>query len=298
MTPAEKVLSSTRSTPGASVGDLMSSPVYAVSAHDNLARARKLMLSNGVSRLVVFDGDRPAGIVTKKDLGMRLNQAEPQWRRRPLDQVPVHLIMTPDPITVGPEETVQDAAKTMLDRVISGLLVYDDKEGRYGIVTKHDLVRYFTLVGCPLRVGDMMSGPPPTVSRLHTLNSVIDIMAENNVDRVVVRDADNEKSCSGIITLDDLGFVEINPRGYEDVKESRREWHAGKKRLRKVVELPAVAEDVMTVPLVSVERRTMAEDAAKIMEEHNFDMLPVIESDLVGQFNYEDILQWLSEAPE
>jgi CBS domain-containing protein len=144
----------------------------------------------------------------------------------------------------------------------------------------------------------MMSGPPPIVSRLHTLNSVIDVMAENNVDRVVVRDADNEEICSGIITLDDLGFVEINPRGYENVKESRREWHAGKKQLRKIVKLPAVAEDVMTAPLVSVERRTMAEDAAKIMEEHNFDMLPVIESDLVGQFNYEDILRWLSEAPE
>lgn len=280
------------------VGDIMSTPVFAVSAHDNLARARRLMLSNSISRLVVFDGDKPAGIVTKKDLGMRLNQTGPPWRRRPLDQVPVHLIMTPDPITVGPDEQVNVAARTMLDRYISGLLVYDDREGRYGIVTKHDLVKYFTLVGCPLRVGDMMSGPPPTVSRLHTINSVISIMSEHNVDRVVVRDADNEKVCSGIITLDDLGFVEINPRSFKDVKESRREWHAGKKRLRKIVKLPAVAEDVMATPLISVGRSAMAEDAAKTMVEHNFDMLPVINGELVGQFNYEDILRWLSEAPE
>jgi CBS domain-containing protein len=280
------------------VGEIMSTPVFAISVHDNLARARHLMLSNGVSRLVVMEGGDVKGIVTRKDLGMRLNQAGPQWRRRPLDQVPVALIMTPDPITVGPDEPVQDAAKTMLDRDISGLLVYDDRDGRLGIVTKHDLVKYFTLLGCPLRVGDMMSGPPPTVSRLNTINSVLDIMAEQGVDRVVVRDADNEKVCSGIVTLDDLGFVELNPRGFEDVKESRRVKHAGKKMLRKVVELPAVAEDVMATPLISVDRKTKVEDAAKIMVQNNFDMLPVIDDVLVGQLNFEDILRWLSEAPE
>jgi CBS domain-containing protein len=297
MTAVEKAMA-TRSSKGTSVGDLMSTPVLAVSTRDNLARARKLMLSNGVSRLAVVEEGRLEGIVTRKDLGMRLNQSEPQWRRRPLDQIPVNLIMTPEPVTVPPDMPVQDAAKTMLDRDISGLFVLDEKDGRLGIVTKHDLVKYFTLLECPLRVGEMMSGPPPIVSRLHTLNSVIDIMSEHGTDRVVVRDVDNEKVCSGIITLDDLGFVEINPRGLEDVKESRRVWHGGKKRLRKVVELPAVAEDVMATPLISVDRRTMAEAAAKTMVKNHFDMLPVIDEELVGQFNFEDILKWLSEAPE
>jgi CBS domain-containing protein len=233
------------------VGDLMSTPVFAVSVRDSLARARHLMLSNGVSRLVVMEGDDIRGIVTRKDIGMRLYQAGPQWRRRPLDQVPVHLIMTPDPITVGPDEPVQDAAKTMLDRDISSLLVYNDRDGVLGIVTKHDLVKYFTLVGCSLRVGDMMSGPPPTVSRLNTLNSVIDVMSEKGVDRVVVSDADNEKVCSGIITLDDLSFVEINPRETRDVKEARRDVHGGRLMYRAVLQVPKVAEDVMATPLIS-----------------------------------------------
>ena len=42
----------------------------------------------------------------------------------------------------------------------------------------------------------------------------------------------------------------------------------------------------------------MAEDAARIMVQNNFDMLPVIDDVLVGQINFEDILRWLSEAPE
>ena len=104
--------------------------------------------------------------------------------------------------------------------------------------------------------------------------------------------------CSGIVTLDNLGFMELNPRNFDEVKESRREVPAGRKKLRKVIELPAVAGDVMAQPLITASRGMKAEDAAKIMFEHNFDMLPVINGELVGQFNYEDILRWLSEAPE
>ncbi len=280
------------------VEEIMSSPIFAISARDNMAHARNLMLRNGVSRLVVVDEGRLRGIVTRKDLGMRLNQSEPQWRRRPLDQVPVDLIMTPDPITVEPSAEVQSVAQTMLDRGVSSLIVYTDPDGAMGIVTKHDLVQYFTLLGSPLKVGDMMSGKPPLVSRLHTINSVIDAMAENNTDRVVVTNADNDKVVSGIITLDDLGFVEINPRTGKSFKESRKMSAAGPRRYRSYVQLPMVAEDVMATPLITVQSKTMAVDAAKIMEEHNFDMLPVVDDVLLGQFNCESILKWLSEGQE
>lgn len=281
-----------------SIDEIMSAPVFAISARDNLARARNLMLRNGVSRLAVVDEGRLRGIVTRKDLGMRLNQSEPQWRRRPLDQVPVDLIMTRDPITVEPAAEVQSVAQTMLDRDVSSLIVYTDPDGVLGIVTKHDMAKYFTLVGCPLKVGDMMSGKPPAVSGLNTINSVLDVMAENNTDRVVVTDADNEKVCSGIITMDDLGFVEINPRVDKEFKEARRIQSGGPRRLRSYVELPSVAEDVMATPLITVQRKTMAEDAAKIMVEKYFDMLPVVDDILVGQFNLENILKWLSEGQE
>ena len=280
------------------VVEIMSAPVFAISSRDNLARARNLMLRKGVSRLVVVDDGKLRGIVTKKDLGMRLHQAEPQWRRRPLDQVPVELIMTPDPISVLPGDEIQDVAREMLDRDVSSIIIYTKRDGVQGIVTKHDLVRYFTLLGCPLKVGDMMSGRPPTVSRLHTIYSIIDTMSENNTDRVVVTDADNEKVCSGIITLDDLGFVEINPRSEKSFKEVRKTSAAGPRKYRSYVELPTVAEDVMSTPLVTVQRKAMAIEAARIMEKNNFDMLPVVDEALVGQFNYENILKWLSEGQE
>ncbi len=152
------------------VSEIMKAPVYAVSPKDNVARARNLMLRHGVSRLVVAEGDKLKGIVTKKDLGTRLSQAEPQWRRRPIDQIPVELVATHDVITVKPNMQIKDVASTMLCHNVSGLVVYDDAIN--GIVTKHDLVKYFTLLGSPLKVGDMMSKKVVSVSRHHTINHV------------------------------------------------------------------------------------------------------------------------------
>lgn len=278
------------------VGEIMSAPVFAISVRDNLARARNLMLRKGISRLAVIDGDILKGIVTKKDLGIRLSQAEPRWRRRPLDQIPIELVMTPNPLTIPPEMSIREAASLLLDNGISSLIVY--KDATQGIVTKHDLVRFFTMVGCPLRVGDMMSRNVVTVSRHHTINSVIDIMYENGTDKVVVTNGTEAEAYIGVITLDDLGFVEMDPRNVVDIKEARKSSYAGPRTYRAVREAMLVAEDVMASPIVYTSREAMAIDAAKTMEDNNFDMLPVINGKLVGQFTYENILKWLSEAPE
>ncbi|AFC99439.1 putative signal-transduction protein [Methanocella conradii HZ254] len=276
--------------------EIMSAPVYAVSPKDNVARARNLMLRYGVSRLVVAEGDDLKGIVTKKDIGKRLSQAEPQWRRRPIDQIPVDIVATHKVITAKPDAPVHDVASTMLSHGISGIVVYD--KGILGIVTKHDMVKYFTLVGCPLRVGDMMSEKVVTVSRHHTINSVIEIMEENGVDRVIVRNGGPLTAYVGMITLDDLGFASMDFRDVKPIKEAHRAVRAGPKKLRGVREAMMVAEDVMSVPLVSVDKNAMAVEAAKTMLEHNYDMLPVIDGELLGEFSVESIIRWLSEALE
>jgi CBS domain-containing protein len=278
------------------VSEIMTSPVYVVSPKDNVARARNLMLRYGISRLVVAEGGHLKGIVTRKDLGARLSQAEPQWRRRPIDQIPVELVATHDVITVKPDTQIQDVASAMLCHNVSGLVVYDD--AIHGIVTKHDLVKYFTLLGSPLRVGEMMSEKIVAVSRHHTINSVIDMMGENGVDRVVVRDGGPARGYVGMITLDDLGFTTLDFRDVKPIKEARKAVQAGPKMRRNVRDVMMVAEDVMSTPLVSVSRNMKALDAARIMLEHNYDMLPVIEGELVGEFSVDSILRWLSEARE
>lgn len=279
------------------VSEIMTARVFVASPKDNIARARNLMLRNGISRLAVMDGGELKGIVTKKDIALRLNQSEPQWRRRPLDQIPVELVMTHDTITVPPGTEIKEAASLMLCNNISDVLVYDG--GVQGIVTKHDMVKYFALLGCSLKVGDMMTSKVVTVSRHHTLNSIIDIMAENEVDRVVVVDGmDEANTYIGFITLDDLGMVTIDWRDKKPIKEARKASSGGPKMYRAIREVMLVAEDVMSSPLEFVGVNTPALEAAKKMVEYNYDALPVIDGKLRGEFTYVNILKWLSEAQE
>ena len=65
------------------------------------------------------------GIITKKDIGYRLRHTEPVWRRRPIDLVPVELLMTPDPCSVKPDEVVKGIAGLMVTHDISGLPVIE-----------------------------------------------------------------------------------------------------------------------------------------------------------------------------
>ena len=80
--------------------DIMTSPVYVVGPSENIAHARNLMLKHKISRLPVVQETGLMGIITKKDIGYRLRHTEPVWRRRPIDLVPVELLMTPDPFSV------------------------------------------------------------------------------------------------------------------------------------------------------------------------------------------------------
>ena len=62
------------------------------------------MLKHKISRLPVVREQDLIGILTKKDIGYRLRHTEPIWRRRPIDLVPVDLLMTPDPCSVESDE--------------------------------------------------------------------------------------------------------------------------------------------------------------------------------------------------
>jgi CBS domain-containing protein len=63
-----------------------------------------------------------------------------------LEPIYVREIMTPDPVTVGPEMSAQEAAALMVTERFGALPV--EREGEtVGIVTETDLLRYFAKAG-------------------------------------------------------------------------------------------------------------------------------------------------------
>ncbi|MGE5831536.1 MAG: CBS domain-containing protein [Methanomicrobiales archaeon] len=270
----------------------MSAPVYVVGPAENVAHARRLMLSHRISRLPVLDGDRLVGILTKKDLAYRLRQTDPVWRRRPIDKIPVHVLMVPDPVSVTPEARVPDIAALMVARDFSGLPVLDGKK-LVGMVTKTDILRSASVNSITLKVGELM-GDAVTVNRYHSLDHVINLMSERHDPLVVVND---DGTLAGIITESNLAFYKYNTDTStglpeKDVKLLRKGESGGRKRLRYVMEVSAVAEDIMTRPVITIGREDPVTAAVDLMRKHQIHSVVVVDgANLAGVLERDNIIR-------
>jgi acetoin utilization protein AcuB len=128
------------------VQDWMSSKVITVMREMNLPEAHQIMVSATVRRLPVVDEDgKLCGIVTLGD--MRAVQPSPAtslgiWERNYLlSNLTVERIMTADPVTIHPAQSIGEAAEIMLEKRVSGLPVVDDDGGICGIITESDIFR-------------------------------------------------------------------------------------------------------------------------------------------------------------
>jgi acetoin utilization protein AcuB len=115
------------------VGYRMSKEPVTVAPDESLSRAADKMRAGGFRRLPVVSDGELVGIVTERDL--RAHQGY-------LDRTKINGIMTANPLTVGPETTLEEAAQIMLTRRIGGLPVVAD--GRLvGIITATDVMQAF-----------------------------------------------------------------------------------------------------------------------------------------------------------
>jgi len=272
--------------------DIMSSPVYVVGLQENIAHARRLMLSHKISRLPVLDGDRLVGIITKKDLAYRLRQSDPIWRRRPIDQIPVHVLMVPDPVSVTADARVSDIAALMIARDFSGLPVLDGKK-LIGMITKTDILRSTSVNSLGLKAGDIMA-EAATVNRYHSLDHIISRMSERHEPLVVVND---DGSLAGIVTESNLAFFKYNTDTStglpeKDVKMLRKGESGGRKRLRYVVEVHAVAEDIMSRPVITIGKDAPVTEAVELMKKHAINSVVVVDGmNLAGIVKRDDLIR-------
>lgn len=276
------------------VADIMSSPVYVINEDEPVSHARKLMLRHKISTLLVLNEGKMVGIVTKSDIVNRLAQAEPLWRRRPIDQVPIKLLMTESVITIYPEASISQAAALMLENRVHNIPVV--KNDIVGIVTRTDLVRYVAENDEEIKtkISKLMTEDIISVHRHHTINHVIDEMNRNEIERVVVKDDAGKpvgiissKSLALNLLTDFLGELST-----KNIKMTRRSSPGGQKTYRYVKEVPLTAEDIMVSPIVSIDVNENVSAAAKKMIEEGLTALPVSDGeDIVGILSRTDIMK-------
>lgn len=127
------------------VVDVMTKDPLTVTPMETIGQADELMNTNKIRQLPVVQGKELVGIVTDRDIRSFLTGSlleSPDARERALASK-VREIMTTEPITVSPDDDLQEAVELMIDEKIGGIPVVDDAEGLVGIVTYVDVLRCF-----------------------------------------------------------------------------------------------------------------------------------------------------------
>jgi acetoin utilization protein AcuB len=135
------------------VGQWMTRRPLVVAESCPIATALGQMRSAGVRHLVVVDDDRVTGILSTRDVGRLLADAEHAGRLSD----PVREIMSEGPVTVAPEAPVTVAARVLLDAKIGALPVRDD-DAVVGIFTTSDALEAL------LTAVDFLGQQPRTVA--------------------------------------------------------------------------------------------------------------------------------------
>lgn len=127
------------------VRDWMTHEVLTISPDTTILEAGQMMVDRTIRRLPVVENGKLVGIVTYGDVrGARAAATAGLdiWELSfILSRMTVREIMTPNPITISPDEPIGAAAQLMLKYMISGLPVLDNHGRVVGIITESDIFR-------------------------------------------------------------------------------------------------------------------------------------------------------------
>jgi len=109
--------------------------IWSIDAAMSVYEALELMADKNVGALVVYDGDTFCGIMSERDYARKVILASKGSKKTPISE-----IMTPDPVTVEPSDTVASCMQLMTDRHFRHLPVIEDGS-LVGIISIGDVVR-------------------------------------------------------------------------------------------------------------------------------------------------------------
>ncbi len=191
------------------IGDVMEKEFPIVDKDETLYHAVKVMEKYGYDRVVVVEEGRLVGVATKKDILMKLGTE--RTRRTTPSRMHISSFMTPNPITITPEKTIGEAAKTMVSREISSLPVVEGNE-LVGLVTKTTIAKLLVDLDVPVR--EVMTTSPIAVKLTDRVLHVRQLILNEGLTFIPV--IDEEGRVLGSISIDEvadalLAFHDIVP---------------------------------------------------------------------------------------
>ena len=99
------------------------------------AEAARMMRDDEIGCVVVAEGDRPAGVVTDRDLVVRVMAAGED-----ADRLPLRDVMSGAPVFLGDARSLDAVIRTMREQGVRRIPVVDEEGALEGIVTLDDLL--------------------------------------------------------------------------------------------------------------------------------------------------------------
>ncbi len=192
--------------------DFMNTP-RTIKYESSLADVLKKIIDEKKSRLLVTENGKITGLVSEKDLGVFLLTDATE---RTLDEIPLSEIMKKI-ISVDENTGINKCAQLMMTSEI-GSLVITRNDDVVGIITKTDLVRYFTKIDSQKIVGEYMSPYYAWQYSDTPLYKVVLKMIDEKISRVILRNHD--ESPVGIVTFRDLFNLALSLGDKEDVLDN------------------------------------------------------------------------------
>jgi acetoin utilization protein AcuB len=163
----------------------MTRSVITMDANADIFAAQNKMTTHGIRHLPVIGEDRRViGIVTDRDIRSALpsshfDEEKNQDKKKRLLDIKIKDIMTKNPVTVSPSDTIQDALLLIQSRRFGAMPVVDEDGQLEGIISVRDLLRAFINV---LGIGE-----PGTLlciiveEKIGQMKKIVDAVTEENI---------------------------------------------------------------------------------------------------------------------
>lgn len=129
------------------VKDWMSEHVITLDENTSIMKAVQVLKEHKIRRIPVTRDGKLSGIITDRDIKevtpSKITSFEVHELYYLLSELKLKDIMTKDPLTVYPDDTVEYAAVLMLENKISGLPVINREGYVVGIITQTDIFKLF-----------------------------------------------------------------------------------------------------------------------------------------------------------
>ncbi|KQC08458.1 MAG: transcriptional regulator [Methanolinea sp. SDB] len=254
----------------------MTTDVVSVEIPGNRDDVLKILKRTGISGVPVLKDNKLVGIITRKDM------------LRKSEETQLGLLMTADPVTIGPDCTLQEAARILIRENVRRLPVVED--GRLsGLLSVADLVHAIAQMRISNEIKEQFTSQTFAIWEETPLPLVGRIMEISGFEAIPI--LDSESRLQGIISERDLirhssieDMVEVSDfsNGTDDDEwtwESIRDMHTISYGISRIQLPDRPVKTAMVKNVISVPLNAEVSECALKMKRGRIDQLPVVNGD-------------------